>query len=68
MQRMNYRYRVRRNVRRNGIVWRWFVFEGATGVTLDGGIILDADRDKAETAAKAPIERRRQPAAAPEMG
>jgi hypothetical protein len=55
----DYRYRLRKYPRRHGVVWRWFIFEGDSG-PVETGIILEPDRDKAEAAAKAAIERLRR--------
>src|SRR5262249_48790454 len=55
----DYRYRLRKYPRRHGVVWRWFIFEGDSG-PVETGIVLEPDRDKAETAVKAAIERLRR--------
>ena len=57
----DYRYRLRKYPRRHGVVWRWFIFEGDSG-PVETGIVVEPDRDKAEAAVKAAIERlRRRP-------
>jgi len=55
----DYRYRLRKYPRRHAVVWRWFIFEGDSG-PVETGIVLEPDRDKAETAVKEAIERLRR--------
>ena len=55
----DYRYRLRKYPRRQGIIWRWFIFEGNSGL-VETGITLEPHRDKAEAAAKEAIERLRR--------
>jgi hypothetical protein len=55
----DFRYRLRKYPRRDGVIWRWFIFEG-NGGQVESGIILEPDRDKAEAAAKEAIERLRR--------
>ena len=55
MERRKYHYRVRPYSRQNSVIWRWFVFEDRRAV--DSGIVTEPERDKAEAAARAAIER-----------
>jgi hypothetical protein len=55
MERRKYHYRVRPYSRRNSVIWRWFVFEDRRAI--ESGIVTEPDRDKAEAAARAAIER-----------
>jgi hypothetical protein len=57
-QHHDYRYRIRRYARRNGTFLRWFIF-GRDGQPIESGVVVEADRLKAETAAKEAIERLR---------
>ena len=55
MERRKYHYRVRPYSRRSSVIWRWFVFDDRRAV--ESGIVTEPDRDKAEAAARAAIER-----------
>jgi hypothetical protein len=55
MERRKYHYRVRPYSRQNSVIWRWFVFEDRRAV--ESGIVIEPNRDRAESAAQAAIER-----------
>jgi hypothetical protein len=65
--RRDYRYRLRKYPRQRGVIWRWFIFEGSDSSPVESGTILEADRDKAEAAAKQAIERRIRKGWSPEQ-
>jgi len=66
--RRDYRYRLRKYPRRQGVIWRWFIFDGNSG-PIETGVVLEPDRDKAEAAAKEALERlRRMPPSARSRG
>jgi hypothetical protein len=60
MVQRDYRYRLRKYPRGLGIVWRWFIYDGPTGRTLESGVVTEPDRGKAETAASEAIARLRR--------
>jgi hypothetical protein len=54
----DYRYLLRKYPRRAGMIWRWWIFEGKDANHSDTGVVVEADRDTAEAAAKNAIEQR----------
>lgn len=53
-----FRYRVRKYPLGRGMTWRWWIFEGNDRSHIDTGVVVGADREKAEAAAKDAIEHR----------
>ena len=54
----DFRYRLQKYPLRRGMTWRWWIFEGNDRSHIDTGVVVGADREKAEAAAKDAIEHR----------